>query len=115
MPFILLLAQGRLFGDAYKGMEKGEKTLVVWEWFIYPIGTTVYFCTFFIFWVLRRMRRRYYELDSKRYHAECFEANRSFLEFILDRKFAKTKEIEAGLENKQYSQLRRCHGSGEDQ
>ena len=91
-----MLSLGQLSGDEFDDLKEAQKTLVMWEWLLYPVGTTVYVVTFFFFWVLRRLRRRFYESEVKRYNPECFQANRSFLEFVLDRKFAKTKQIESG-------------------
>jgi len=78
---------------------------VVWEWLLYPLGTAIYFFSFFFYWVFRRLRRRYFEKEVKRYQPQCFYPNRSFLEFVLDFKTKRTKALEAKLQKTEYEQM----------
>ena len=80
--------------------EESEKaqTLVVWEWMLFPVGTALYFFSFVFYWIFRRLRRNFYIKDTFLYTPQCFEPNRSLLEFLLNYKNASTKEIEATLQ-----------------
>ena len=96
VPFVVLLTTGQL--TDFEDLESKERTLVVWEWLLFPVGFALYFFTFFFYWVFRRLRRVLYEKEAKKYHHQCFESNRTFLEFLLIYKSAKTRAIEAKLE-----------------
>ena len=93
-------------GEKLDEMTVKEQTLVVWEWLLYPVGTSVYVISAFFYWVFRRLRRRYYEGEVPHYHPECFEPNHSLIEFVLARKLAKTKAIEEGLKKSEQDQMK---------
>ena len=61
IPFFFLLVNGQMAGDKLAEASEKEKTLIVWEWMLYPVGTALYIFSFFFYWVFRRLRRRFYE------------------------------------------------------
>ena len=81
---------------------------MVWEWLLFLVGTAIYFFSCLFYWVFRRLRRRFYEKEARRYQPECFQPNRTFLEFVLDYKTKKTKAIEAKLQKTETEQMLRC-------
>lgn len=114
IPFFVLLVNGQLAGSKLEDASQKERTLAVWEWMLYPVGSALYTCSFLFYWIFRRLRRNYYIKDSFEYLPQCFEPNRSLLEFLLNYKSEKTKAIEAELQQGQQEQLTRSlceHGA----
>ena len=60
IPFFLLLLDGQMAGARVMGMSHKEKTIIVWEWLLYPVGMALYVISFFFYWIFRRLRRNYY-------------------------------------------------------
>ena len=96
VPFWILLFNTQL--TQASRMSEREQRFVFWEWLLYPVGTGIYSLGFFFYWVFRRMRRCHSEQESQNYKPEYFEANRSFIEFILGRKNKKSILAEKDLQ-----------------
>ena len=105
IPFFMLLINGQMAGEKLDDESEKAQTLVVWEWMLYPVGTALYFFSFVFYWIFRRLRRNFYIKDTCLYTPQCFEPNRTLLEFLLNYKTASTKEIEASLQQDQQDKL----------
>lgn len=96
-PFFTMLMKGSLIGEKYDDLSMKEQRLVVWEWLLFPVGSSLYFFAFLAYQIFRRYRRTNNHQTAQQYRPEYFESNRSLFEFLCDYKTKKTKLIEADL------------------
>ena len=67
IPFFILLINGQMAGEKLSEASQKDRTLLVWEWMLYPVGTALYLISFIVYWIFRRLRRNYYIKDSYEY------------------------------------------------
>ena len=59
IPFFVMLLTGSMLGANYESLSMKEQRLIVWEWLLFPVGSSLYFFACLAYWMFRRYRRRY--------------------------------------------------------